>query len=112
MHFIPHIHAVPLTLKSSERFTAEKVCKFLGLNDDYSNSSSSSSSNTNSEDKELCYTLSDNNQTISESDNEEEIIPRFPKRIKTIIGNKNILKNANYENKEVYNQKATEEHSI
>ena len=103
--------------KSSERFTAEEVCKFLGLNDDYSNSSSSSS-DTNSEDKQLCYLLSDNDRTISETDNEEEIIPLSPKRIKTFIGNKKkygehyILKNGNYENKEVYNQNATEEHSM
>ena len=74
--------------KSSERFTAEEVCKFLGLNDDYSNSSSSSSSDTNSEDEEFSYPLSDNDRTISETDNEEEIIPPSPKRIRTIIGNK------------------------
>ena len=67
--------------KSSEKFTAEEVHKFLGLNDDYSNSSSSSSSDTNSEDKELC----DNDRTISETDDEEEIIPTSPKRIRTII---------------------------
>ena len=72
--------------KSSKRFTAEEVCKFLGLNDDYSNSSSSSSSDTNSEDEEFSYPLSDNDQTISETDNEEEII-LSPKRIRTIIGN-------------------------
>ena len=71
--------------KSPERFTAEEVHKFLGLNDDYSNSSSS---DTNSEDEQLCYPLSDNDQTISETDNEEEIIPPSPKRIKTFIGNK------------------------
>ena len=67
--------------KSSKKFTAEEVHKFLGLNDDYSNSSSSSSSDTNSEDEELC----DNDQTISETDDEEEIIPLSPKRIRTII---------------------------
>ena len=61
--------------KSSEKFTAEEVCKFLGLNDDYSNSSSSSSSDTNSEDKEFTYPLCDNYQTVSETDDEEEIIP-------------------------------------
>ena len=73
--------------KSSEKFTAEEVCKFLGLNDDYSNSSSSSSSDTNSEDGEFTYPLCDNYRTISETNDEEEIIPPSPKRIRTIIGN-------------------------
>ena len=82
--------------KSSERFTAEEVCKFLGLNDDYSNSSFSSSSDTLSEDEEFSYPLSDNDRTISETDNEEEIIPPSPKRIRTIIGNeKKMVKTIN-----------------
>ena len=104
--------------KSSERFTAEEVRKFLGLNDDYSNSSSSSSSDTNSEDEEFSYPLSDNDRTISETDNEEEIIPPSPKRIRTIIGNQKKngedckLKNGNYQSKQAYKGKATEEHSI
>ena len=101
--------------KSSERFTAEEVCKFLGLNDDYSNSSSS---DTNSEDEEFSNPLSDNDRTISETDNEEEIIPPSPKMIKTIIGNEKKngedykLKNRNYRSKQAYKGKATEEHSI
>ena len=88
--------------KSSEKFTAEEVRKFLGLNDDYSNSSSSSSSDTNSEDEEFTYPLCDNDWTISETDDEEEIIPPSPKRIRTIIGNKKKncqeykLENGNY----------------
>ena len=100
--------------KSSEKFTAEEVRKFLGLNDDYSNSSSSSSSDTNSEDKELC----DNDWTISETDNEEEIIPLSPKRIRTIIRNENKncqeykLENGNYQIKQAYKRNATEQHSI
>ena len=99
--------------KSSEKYTAEEVHKFLGLND-YSNSSSSSSSDTNSEDEELC----DNYRTISETDDEEEIIPPSPKRIRTIIGNekKNCqeykLENGNDQIKQAYKGNATEQHSI
>ena len=104
--------------KSSEKFTAEEVRKFLGLNDDYSNSSSSSSNDTNSEDKEFTYPLCDNYRTISETDDEEEIIPLSPKRIRTIIGNekKNCkeykLENGNYQIKQGYKGNATEQHSI
>ena len=58
-------------LPTSDRFTAEQVRKFLGLNDDYSNSSSSSSSDC--ENDNLCDISSDINTNESQSD-EEDII--------------------------------------
>ena len=62
-------------LPTSERFTAEEVRKFLGLNDDYSSSSSSSDcENDNLSDISL-----DINTNESQS-NEEYIIPPSPKR--------------------------------
>ena len=64
-------------LPTSERFTAEQVRKFLGLNDYYSNSSSSSSSDC--ENDNLSDISSDINTNQSESD-EEDIIPPSPKR--------------------------------
>ena len=57
---------------SCERFTAEEVRNFLGLKDDYSNSSSSSSSDCEPD-------ISD----LSSESEMEEIIPPSPKRIKT-----------------------------
>ena len=64
-------------LPTSERFTAEQVRIFLGLNDYYSNSSSSSSSDC--ENDNLCDISSDINTNQSESD-QEDIIPPSPKR--------------------------------
>ena len=66
-------------LPTSERFTAEEVRKFLGLNDHYSNSSSSSSSDC--ENDNLSNISSDININKSQSD-EEYIIPPSPKREK------------------------------
>ena len=68
---------LPNNLPTSERFTAEQVRKFLGLNDDYSNSSSSSSSDC--ENDNLSDISSDINTNGSQSD-EEDIIPPSPKR--------------------------------
>ena len=68
---------LPNNLPTSERFTAEQVRKFLGLNDDYSNSSSSSSSDC--ENDNLSDISSDINTNESQSD-EEDIIPPSPKR--------------------------------
>ena len=51
---------------SCERFTAEEVRKFLGLNDDYSNSSLSSSSDCEPDISDLS---SDISGTQSESEN-------------------------------------------
>ena len=62
-----------------KRFTAEEVRKFLGLNDDYSNSSSSSSIDCEPDISDLS---SDISATQSESET-EQIIPPLPKRIKT-----------------------------
>ena len=64
-------------LPTSERFTAEQVRKFLGLNDYYSNSSSSLSSDC--ENDNLSDISSDINTNESQSD-EEDIIPPSPKR--------------------------------
>ena len=64
-------------LPTSERVTAEQVRKFLGLNDDYSNSSSSSSSDC--ENDNLSDISSDINTNESQS-NEEDIIPPSLKR--------------------------------
>ena len=68
---------LPTNLPTPDRFTAEQVRKFLGLNNDYSNSSSSSSSdceNDNFSDISL-----DINTNESQSD-EKKIIPPSPKR--------------------------------
>ena len=64
-------------LPTSERFTAEEVRKFLGFNDDYSNSSSSSSSDC--EKDNLSDISLDINTNESQSD-EEDIIPPSLKR--------------------------------
>ena len=64
-------------LPTSEQFTAKEVRKFLGLNDDYSNSSSSSSSDC--ENDNLSDISLDINTNESQSD-EENIIPSSPKR--------------------------------
>ena len=64
---------------SCERLPAEEVRKFLGLNDDFSNSSSSSSSDC---EPDISYLSSDISGTQSESEM-EQIIPPSPKRIKT-----------------------------
>ena len=64
-------------LPTSEQFTAEEVGKFLGLNDDYSNSSSSSSSDC--ENDNLSDILLDINTNESQSDEGDIILPS-PKR--------------------------------
>ena len=68
---------LPNNLPTSERFTAEQVRKFLGLNDDYSNSSSSSSSDC--ENDNLSDISLDINTNESQND-EEDIIPPSLKR--------------------------------
>ena len=67
---------LPNNLPTSERFTAEQVRKFLGLNDDYSNSSSSSS---DCENDNLSDISSDINTNESQND-EEDIFPPSLKR--------------------------------
>ena len=60
---------LPNNLPTSERFTAEQVRKFLGLNDDYSNSSSSLSSDC--ENNNLSDISLDINTNGSQSDEED-----------------------------------------
>ena len=68
-------------LPTSERFTAEQVRKFLGLNDYYSNSSSSLSSDC--ENDNLSDISSDINTNQSESDQEDIILPSLKRGKRT-----------------------------
>ena len=69
--------------KSSFKFTAEQVRNFLGLNNDYVDSSSSSSLSDNSQ-NESNLDFSSLTQTDSNESGNETLIPPLPKRIKTV----------------------------
>ena len=66
-------------------FTAEEVRKFLGLNDDYSNSSSSSSSDC---ENDTSSDISFHTNGYQDKSSDEEIIPPSPKRLKNIKNEK------------------------
>ena len=66
-------------LGKSETITAEEVRKFLGLNDDYSNSSSSSSSDC---ENDTSSDVSFNTNGYKDKSSDEEITPPSPKRVK------------------------------
>ena len=73
IQYLSIIDQLPNNLPTSERLTAEQVRKFLGLNDDYSNSLSSSSSDC--ENDNLSDISSNINTNESQSDEEEIILP-------------------------------------
>ena len=72
-------------LRKSGTFTAEEVRKFLGLNDDYSNSSSSSSSDC---ENDSSFDLSFHTNAYEHKCSDEETIPPSPKRVKIIKNGK------------------------
>ena len=72
---------LPNNWPTSERFTAEQVRKFLGLNDDYSNSSSSLSSDC--ENNNLSDISLDINTNGSQSDEEDIILPSLKRGKRT-----------------------------
>ena len=73
--------------KAGTTFTAEEVRKYLGLDNDYDNSSTSSSDNNSQDEKNLDFSSLLTEIDSNESDN-ETIIPPSPKRIKTITPNR------------------------